>query len=176
MPSADKIKVVDQLREEFQKAKALYVVDFHGMTTEEMLKIRAILSPFTCKFKVVKNTLAARASKDAGIEGLDKFFSGPTAVAIEGSNGVKSGGGAAGKALIEFAKDSEHFKIRGGALGRKLISAGEIKELAGLPSREALLGKLAGALQSPLVTLCTQLSSPLRTLVAVLETIKSKKE
>ena len=93
-------------------------------------------------FKVSKNTLTKRAIKDTSFEVLEKFFVGPTSVAY--SNDPVS----TSKAIVDFAKDNENLKVLGGAMDGKEISLNEIKQLASLPSMEALRAKILGLLSS----------------------------
>ncbi|OGP07087.1 MAG: 50S ribosomal protein L10, partial [Deltaproteobacteria bacterium GWA2_42_85] len=123
------------------------------------------------EFKVVKNTLAKIAIKEAGAESLKDYFDGTTAVAMSYADPV-----AAAKILTQFAKDEPNLKIRVGLLGGKLLNLNEIKALSELPSREVLLGKLVGMLRAVPTNLVGVLSGVPRQLVYTLVAIQAKKQ
>src|SRR5690606_19070367 len=112
----------------------------------------------------------SRAAKAANIDGLDQFLSGPTALAF-GFNDVVM----PAKILADFAKDHKKLELKGGVLEGKVINLTAVKELASLPSREALLGQVAGLLQAPMRGLVTVLSGPLRNAAYAVEAIRKQK-
>lgn len=121
-------------------------------------------------YKVFKNTLTSRAAKAENIEGLDQYLSGPTAMAFSYNDYA-----APAKILTEFAKDHKKLELKAGILDGKVIDLDSVKDLANLPSREELLGKVAGMLQAPVRGLVTVLSGPLRNFAYAVEAVRKQK-
>jgi len=109
----EKKQLVSELQEKFKKAKAAFVADYKGLKVEQMTTLRKSLRDASAEFKVVKNTLAMIAVKDAGAEPLKDHFEGTTAVAMSYADPV-----AAAKILTQFAKDEPKLKLRVGLLGK----------------------------------------------------------
>jgi large subunit ribosomal protein L10 len=118
----------------------------------------------------VKNTLAARAAKAEGLEFLVKWLQGPTVLTITKEDIV-----APAKILMDFSKAHESFSVLRAMLEGQEASAQAVKEIASLPSREVLLAKLAGALNSPIVRLVRTLGRPIQGLATVMQAIADKK-
>ena len=93
------------------------------------------------EYTVIKNNITRRALTEAGIEGLDEQLVGPTAVIMSNEEYLEPT-----KAIYNFTKNNDYYKIKGGVIEGKVMSAEEIITLAKLPSRETLLSMLAGAL------------------------------
>lgn len=170
MARPEKEAVVSELQEKFSKAQSVIVADYRGLNVAEVTELRKKLREAGVEYKVVKNTLTSRAAKAANIDGLDQFLSGPTALAFGFTDVV-----APAKILADFAKDHKKLELKGGVLEGKIIDLTAVKELASLPSREALLGQVAGLLQAPIRGLVTVLSGPLRNAVYALEAIRKQK-
>ena len=120
---------------------------------------------------MVKNTLAKRAVQDTAVSGLAAFFEGPTAVAISATDPV-----AAAKALSAWAKGRPTFTIKGGAVEGRVVGPAEIANLAELPSREVLLGRVAGVFQAPIAGLARVLAASLTGLASVLSRAREQRE
>lgn len=168
----EKQLVVQELKEKFSKAQAVVLADQKGVTVEKITEVRTKLREAGCDMKVAKNTLSKIAAKEQGLEGLDEYFVGPTvmAFAMEDPTSVA-------KIMTEFAKDVKGgVQIKAGVLEGKLISQEQIKELAELPSREVLLGKVLAGMQAPMYGFANVLAANLRNLVYVLEAIRKQKE
>ena len=140
MAKTDKVATVAEITERFRSASAAVVTEYRGLTMAQLTELRRSLGKDT-SYTVAKNTLVKRAAADAGVEGLDELFVGPTAVAFISGEPVD-----AAKALRDFAKTHPLLVIKGGLLDGRAIEAGEVNKLADLESREVLLGKLAGAM------------------------------
>ncbi|HAG51455.1 MAG: 50S ribosomal protein L10 [Deltaproteobacteria bacterium GWC2_42_51] len=171
MIKEEKVKLVNELQDKFKKAKAAFVTDYKGLKVGQVTTLRKSLRDASVEFKVVKNTLAKIAIKEAGAESLKDYFDGTTAVAMSYADPV-----AAAKILTQFAKDEPNLKIRVGLLGGKLLNLNEIKALSELPSREVLLGKLVGMLRAVPTNLVGVLSGVPRQLVYTLVAIQAKKQ
>ena len=144
MAKADKVSTVAEITEKFRTANAAVITEYRGLTMAQLTELRRSLGGDTA-YTVAKNTLVKRAAADAGVEGLDDLFVGPTAVAFVNGEPVD-----AAKALRDFAKAHPLLVIKGGLLDGKTLGAAEVTKLADLDSREVLLGKLAGAMKGTL--------------------------
>lgn len=167
----EKEKIVSELSEKFKKAKAAFVADYRGLKVEQITALRKSLRNASVDFKVTKNTFARIAIKGSGMESLDEYFEGTTAVALSYSDPV-----AAAKTLTQFAKDEPNLKLKIGVLGGKLIDLNGIKALSELPSKEVLLGKFMGMLKAAPAGMVGVLSGIPRKFVYVLSAIQAKKQ
>ena len=138
---AQKKEEVTNLAEKIKNAKFVLLADYRGITVADVTELRADLRKSETEYSVIKNNIIKRALAEAKIEGLDDVLVGPTAIVIDNNDYS-----APAKVIYKYAKDSETYKIKGGILEGKVISAEEIIELAKLPSKEELLSKLAGGL------------------------------
>ncbi len=162
MPTQKKIEIVNNLKEEFDSASAYIFADYRGMTVERISELRNALWKLGANFSVAKNTLIEKA--------INIKNEGPTAVLFAKDNPL-----AALKTLVEFTKNNPALKVKGGSFEGRVYSGEEIIIITKLPSREVLLGQLAGSLISPIQRLLGALSENQRKLVIVLNSIASKK-
>lgn len=158
MPSAKileaKKQAVEEIKATLSKAVAGVFVDYCGLTVEQDTELRNKLRAANVEYKVVKNTLTRFAANEIGLEGLDEILNGPTALAISESDEV-----IAAKVLNDFAKDNEQLEIKSGFLEGKVVSVDEVKKLAETPSREVLISKLMGSMNSPISALARTLQA-----------------
>lgn len=145
-PRADKVAVVAQIVAKLNEASAVFVTEYRGLSVAQLAGIRSTLRASDAEHVVYKNTLAKLATRTVGLENLDEFLVGPTALTF-----VTGDIAGAAKALRDAAKTLPALVLKGGMLGQTTLSADDIKALADLPSREELLAQFAGALQAPLV-------------------------
>jgi len=171
MPRKEKELIVSSLSDTMKTMSGVVVTDYQGLTVAEISELRAKLRPLKCEFKVLKNTLSRIALKDAGIEGFEKHFNGPTALAIEKGDVV-----SVSKVLIDFSKDHAKLKLKAGLLGKKVLTPADIKSLAGLPSKEVLVAKLLGTMNAPVTNFVRVLNAVPNSLVYVLEAVRKQKE
>lgn len=141
---AKKAQQVSEVAEQFKKATSVVVVDYLGITVEQATNLRTELRNAGVQFAVVKNSILSRAAKEAGLEGMDDIFKGPSAVAFSNDDVV-----APAKILADFAKKVEALEIKAGVIEGKVSSKEEIEALAKLPNREGLLSMLLSVLQAP---------------------------
>src|SRR5882724_5960649 len=166
----DKGAAVAELTDNFRNSSATLLTEYRGLTVSQLTTLRRALGK-TTSYSVTKNTLAKRAATDAGIDGLDALFTGPTALAFVSGDPVE-----AAKSLRDFAKANPFLIIKGGVFEGKAISAAEVTKLADLESREVLLAKLAGAMKANLSKAAALFNAPasqVARLVAALEEKKS---
>jgi len=132
---------VKQLAEKMKEAKLILFTDYRGINVEDVTSLRANLRGSKSEYKVIKNNITRRALAECGIEGLDEKLVGPTAVILNNEDYLEPA-----KAIYNFSKENDFYKIKGGVIEGKVMTAEEIITLAKLPSRETLLSMLAGAL------------------------------
>ena len=136
-----KKKEVSELAEKMKEAKIILLTDYRGINVSDVTKLRAELRNSKSEYRVIKNNITRRALAEAGIEGLDNLLEGPTAVIMNNENYLETA-----KAIYNYSKDNDFYKIKGGVIDGKVMTAEEIITLAKLPSKETLLSMLAGAL------------------------------
>ncbi len=139
-----KVATVAEIADQFRNSSAAVVTEYRGLTMAQLTALRKSLGSDTA-YTVAKNTLVRRAAADAGVEGLDDYFSGPTAVAFINGEPVD-----AAKVLRDFARTNPLLVIKGGLLDGKTLDAAEVTKLADLESRDVLLAKMAGAMLATL--------------------------
>lgn len=142
--SLKKETLVQAAAEKFESAASVVIVDYRGLTVEEVTNLRKQLRDAGVEMKVIKNSILSRAAKKVGLDGLDEVFTGPTAVAFSNDDVV-----APAKIIDEFAKDAKALEIKGGVIEGKVSSVEQITALAKLPNREGLLSMLLSVLQAP---------------------------
>ena len=169
MPTEAKKATVAELREELANARTMIVSEYRGLTVKEIAEIRRALRKQDVRYRVVKNRLLRIAADGAVGEALSPLLTGPTAIAFGQDES------ATAKAVLDATRPYRVVTITGAVLGDKAISADAVKTLASLPSREVLLAKLAGGMQSPLGTLAGLLTANIRNLGSVLAQVRDQK-
>ena len=139
---AKKQAQVDELAKVLKDAKVVLLTDYRGITVTDVTKLRADLRNANAEYKVIKNNIIKRALDANGESALDEALEGPVALVIGNDN---------------FTKDHDFYKIKGGVIEGKVMTAEEIITLAKLPSRQELLAKLAGALLGNITKLAVAL-------------------
>jgi large subunit ribosomal protein L10 len=165
----DKAAAIAELTEQFRSSSATLLTEYRGLTVAQITNLRRTLGCETT-YAVAKNTLAKRAATQAGIDGLDSLFAGPTALAFVGGDPVE-----AAKGLREFAKANPALVIKGGVFEGKPISAAEVSRIADLESREVLLAKLAGAMKANLSKAAALFQAPLSKAVRTVVALQDKR-
>ena len=132
---------VSKLAERMKEAKIILLADYRGINVADVTGLRADLRKSNSEYKVIKNNITRRAFAEAGIEIDNALLEGPTAVVMNNDNYLETA-----KAIYNYSKSNDFYKIKGGVIEGKVMTAEEIITLAKLPSRETLLSMLAGAL------------------------------
>ncbi|MCB0927289.1 MAG: 50S ribosomal protein L10 [Mycobacterium sp.] len=154
MAKADKAVAVAEITEQFNSSTATVITEYRGLTVANLAELRRSLGAGTT-YSVAKNTLVRRAASEAGIEGLDDLFSGPTAIAFISGEPVD-----AAKAIKKFAKDHKSLVIKGGYMDGAALTVAQVEAIADLESREVLLAKLAGAMKANLSKAAALFNAP----------------
>ena len=137
--------VVNEIKELLDGAETAVVVDYRGITVAQDTELRKKLREAGISYKVYKNTMIRFAAKDTAFEALDPVLEGPTAIAVS-----KTDATAPARILAEFAKTAPALEIKGGVVEGIFYDAKAMGKIASIPSREILLGKLLGSIQSPI--------------------------
>jgi large subunit ribosomal protein L10 len=171
MPTEAKKATVAALKEELSAAKATIVADYRGLTVADIGAVRRSLRGEGIQYRVVKNRLAKIAAQEAGNTELAELLSGPSALAMSGGDEA-----ALAKSFLDAIRPYRSVAIRGAVLGGQRVDADGVTRLATLPSREVLLGKLAGGMVAPISTMASLFAAPLRNLGYALSQLVAQKE
>lgn len=170
MPRPEKVQAVADIRERLEAAEAVFLTEFRGLTVSAVQDLRKSLREAGAEYKVVKMTLTKLAAGDAGIEGLDEYLSGPTALAFADEPV------ATAKALKEFSRAHEVFTLKAGLLSGAILSPEEVSELAEIDSRETLIAKIAAAAEAPLFKAAAMFGSFNRDAASIFSQFLDRKE
>ena len=172
MALGKKTEIVKKLAEMLSRSTIVIATDFRGLTVAEVSKLRRRLREAGVEYHVVKNTLARFAAEEAGKESLSSVIAGPTAFVV-GYREITE----PAKALVGYLRSERTtLSVKGGMLDGKLLSPAEVSRLASLPSKEVLVSKLSGVMQSPVYGLLYVLSANLMGLMGVLQARKQQLE
>jgi large subunit ribosomal protein L10 len=170
MSKTERQETVETLTAELRDSPNLYVTDFSGLNVLRMTEFRRRLRAAGVRYIVVKNTLAQRALAANQVTALDDHLAGPTGLVLAGKDPL-----AAAKVLTDFQKEFEKPAIKIGLVDGKPVTPEQVKRLASLPSREQLLGQLAGALQAPLAQFAGVMNGMLYQVVGALEALRAQR-
>ncbi|MEE3139354.1 MAG: 50S ribosomal protein L10, partial [Candidatus Neomarinimicrobiota bacterium] len=159
-----------ELSVKLDKAKAVYFTDYLGLDVVSVTKLRKNFVEKDVEFTVAKNTLIKLAAKEVGISGIDEFLEGPTAIAF----GYDDPTGPA-RVIKEFLKDFDKPSVKGMIFDGEIFTSDQFDKIANLPSKEQLLSKLVGMLNSPMSKLSSVLNSSVSGLLGRLTQLNSKK-
>ena len=135
--------VVAEIKEKLVAAKSVVLIDYRGLTVAEVTELRNQCRKAGVEYTVLKNTMVNLAAKEVGIEGLEAFLKGPTAVAFGMEDAV-----APAKVLTEFIKKTKKTEVKCGLLDGQILDAAGVEALAAIPSREVLIAKIMGSMMS----------------------------
>jgi len=161
MDRAQKTETIEALKGVFDKAGAVVVAHYAGITVKQMEDLRHRLRQEGAALKVVKNTLVQKALAGAGDDALN-MFSGPVAIAF-GPDAV-----SAAKVSMQYAKDNDKFIVVGGLMGAQVLDAKGVDTLAKLPSLDELRARLVGLLNAPATRIAGVLQAPAGQLARVI--------
>ncbi len=141
----EKQLVINEISEKFAKAKSAVVIDYMGITVEEANKLRTKLRDANVDYRVYKNTLVKRAIKGTSYESLSDVLEGPSAFAISYEDET-----APARVINDSIKEMKKMTFKAGVVDGKVCSSDEVQKLANIPSRDVLIAKFMGSIQSPI--------------------------
>lgn len=145
--------IVQEIAEQIKDAQSVVLVDYRGLTVEEDTQLRKQLREAGVTYKVYKNTLMNFAFKGTDFESMSSLLEGPNAIAIS-----KEDATAPARILAKFAKTADALELKAGVVEGTFYDAAGIKAIASVPSREELLSKFLGSIQSPITNLARVLN------------------
>ncbi|MCP1102057.1 ribosomal protein L10 [Aequitasia blattaphilus] len=145
--------IVDSIAAEVKGAASIVLVDYRGLSVAEDTELRQQLREAGIVYKVYKNTMMKRAFEGTEFAGLDEYLAGPSALAIS-----KDDATAAARILSKFAKTAKALELKAGVVEGNVYGQEQLAELANIPSRDELLSKLLGSIQSPITNLARVLN------------------
>ncbi len=170
MPTEAKRETVAALRDEIARSSTMIVSEYRGLKVRELGEIRRTLRKQDVSYHVVKNRLMRIAANEAGSGELSSLLEGPTAIAFGTGDA-----GTVARAVITATRPYRVVRLKGAVVGRRAIDAEGVTRLSTLPGRDELLGRLAGAIQSPTATMAGLLAAPLRNLGYALQQVADQK-
>lgn len=165
--------IVADIKEKLAGAKGMVITSYRGLTVAQDTKLRSKFREAGVHYQVVKNTMTRIAAHEAGIEGLDQYLEGTTAIAVSNTDPV-----APAKVISDFIKEHklDSLEIKAGMVEGKVIDAAGVKSLAALPTREVLIAQVLAGMQSPIVGLVNVLQGSIRNVVYALDAVRKQKE
>ena len=157
MPTPRKSNEIDMLQKQFEESQMVILTDYRGLSVAQMQDFRGKLRASEGEFRVSKNTLVRIAAERAGVEGLEGFLEGPTAVVF-----AKGDVAGTAKAVSDFARTSRILQVKAGVMDGRVLNATDVEAISNLPTRDELLAKLVGMLASPMARTVGVLSGPSR--------------
>jgi len=170
MNREQKGEIVAELTDRLSQSPNIYLTDFTGVSVKSITEFRRQLRAAGVEYTVVKNTLALRALEEASISGIEDMFAGPTAFVFAGDDPLP-----AAQVLTEFSKQHEQFTVKAGLVDGQKVTAADVKRLASLPSRDEMLGQVAGLMQAPLQNFVGVLDGLLYQMVGVLDALREQR-
>lgn len=170
MPKPEKIAVVEEIKERLDSAQVAILTEFQGLNVAEITELRKQFREAGVDYKVYKNTLASIAARELGVDGVDEYLVGTTALAFSKEDPV-----APAKVAKDFGAKHQNFKVKAGILDNKVISSDDVISLASIPPREVLVGMLLGGMQAPISGLLSVLQGPIRNLAFALKDLARQK-
>lgn len=170
MNRTEKQDLVERAADRFKTHATAFAFDFRGLSVGQATTLRRKVKETGSRYEVIKNTLASRAIKGTALEPLASYLKGMTGLASTEGDPV-----SLAKALAACIKEAPALVFKGGVVSGRVIGPGALEQIAALPGRAELLGKLLYVLQAPIQNLLGVLQAPSRDLVLVLKAAADKK-
>lgn len=167
-----KKRITDEISDRLGEATTIYLTDFTGLDVEQMGELRDRLRETGAEFRVVKNTLAVRAFNGTDLPDITEHLSGPTGLVLAGEDPA-----GPAKVVRDFAKEHDARPIvKIGIVDRRQVTPADIETMAGLPSRNELLGSIAGGLTASVGGIVGALNAVIRDVMVLIEEVAKKGE
>lgn len=170
MPTAEKETMVAEIKDRFNDADAVLMIDYRGLSVKEMQELRGDLRELGSEVKIYKNSLTEIAIRELALPSMDEYLAGPTAFVFINDDPV-----GPAKALTKFAKAHQALELKGGFVDDQVIGAEGVKAIAMLPSREELIAKLLGSMNNPLVGFARVLNGPVEAFARTVQGVADQK-
>lgn len=170
-PRPEKVAAVEHIRERLGRGQTVVLADYRGLDVKTTDELRRRLREAGVEFQVVKNTLALRAAREVGLDGLEAYLKGPTAMAYGTEDLV-----APAKVLTDFIREFRRLEIKGGVVEGRVLTPEDVQKLAELPSREQLVAQVLAGMQGPVRGVVMALGGLLRSLVYTLDAVRRQRE
>ena len=157
-------ELIEEYGEWLKRSQAVILVDYRGVRTKDVYRLRMKVREAKGEFHVAKNTLIARALKDAGMAVPDKMLEGPTAVSFAFENPP-----AVARAVLDFATESKLMTVKGVVLGTRIMDQAGVKALSELPPKPVVMGQVLGTIQAPASKVAGVLNSAVAQIARVLQ-------
>lgn len=161
---------VAEIKEKLERSQAVILIDYRGLTVEEVTELRNLYRKNGIEYRVLKNTMIHRAAEELGWEDLFPYLNGPTAVVFGYDDPA-----LAAKLATDFVKSSKKTEIKVGVVEGKVIDPAGVQALAELPSRETLIAMVLGTMNAPIAGLARTLNGTIAKLAYALNAIAEKK-
>lgn len=169
MPTAEKAQTIDDLTQKLSESKGMVMLDYRGLNVAQLQQLRRDLRAEEVEIQVAKNTLLRIAADRAQLQVAPELFTGPTAVAFGWRDEVSPA-----RMLVEFTRRNRTVAVKGGVIGGRSYTAAQIEQVAELPTREVLLGRLLGAIQAPLAKTLGAIQAPAREVAGLAQALREK--
>lgn len=170
MPTATKEGLVAEIKDRFNDAGAVIMIDYRGLTVKQMQALRAKLRETGSEVKIYKNSLTEIAIRELALPSMDDYLAGPTAFVFIPDDAV-----APAKALTAFAKENQALELKGGFVQNQVVDADGVKAIATLPSTEELIAQLLGTMQNPIVGFARVLNGPVEAFARTVQAVADQK-
>ncbi len=170
-PKGKKKEELDALKKDLTDAKNLFVAKFQGMTVAQDTDLRQKIRETKSQYRVVKNTLARKTAEGTPAEGVSKAFDGSTTIAYNATDPV-----SLAKALTAYAKTNPLFVFKAGMVEGRVVNIADIANIASMPSKKELFGKLLFLINSPAQRLAVAINGVARNLAVVIQQAVEQKK
>jgi len=170
MARPEKVAEVQAITERLKAAQSFVLADFTGLSVEQMTIFRIKCRSQSVECRVVKNRLAKIAADKADLELLKEYLVGPTAFIFGPESQIEPA-----KVVVEFAKENEAMQVKGGVVDGKYLSSQEVVALSKIPSREVLIARMMGSIQSPMSGLAATVNGVTAALTRAIDAVAKQK-
>lgn len=170
MARPEKVAAVTAIAERLRSAQSIVLADYTGLTVEKMTAFRALCRAKGVECRVVKNRLALIAADQADLEALKTHLKGPTALILGLQSQVEPA-----KVTVEFAKDNEALRVKGGVLDGRFLAPAAVASLAKTPDREVLLAQIMAGINGPARALATATNGVVAALTRAVDAVAKQK-